>query len=144
MIIGTFEVITNRIYVTDPCYDEPQQIIEGCLSGKWIARRASKSLICYSESVSQGTRFDEDAGLVDVDSGQIGVFGDEMNWGEGEYDDKDHFYGACCALSLSDERCGIFYSVGVVTRTNHGDGTYQLKVRRNARGEAVALQMELE
>jgi hypothetical protein len=155
--IGTFEVNSGFIRVTDPCYT-PDTWCAGdfeARNGTWNAE------IVYSEDNSwgrrvvelhiwhTGIRYARSAHLfkeliidVGVDSGQCGFFDSEeykTNQG-GDFDDKESFYGKVCALTLQESDPAGVISFGAVSSSGPGDGSYRVSIIESD-GKAVAAKV---
>lgn len=136
--IGQFEIKSGSVRVTDPCYERGTWCagtIDEVKNGVWEAFIKMDS---YDGRVAELAVFHKDIpnklvkdsnwleqGIdVGVDSGQAGVFDDELYpEGEtGEYGDEDSFYGKCCQLTI-DKGSGTL-SFGAVSRSGYGDGSY--------------------
>ena len=153
----TFEILTDRIRVTDPCYTKDtwcSGVLENCLSGKWLVEKVVSNEgmgdrvaeICiwhknYIGDVDANEETDIDVG---VDSGQAGFFDDSLYpEGEtGEYGELDTFYGKICEGTLNDNYVGISnVGFGVATSSGYGDGGYDCFIGRNEEGQIVAAKI---
>lgn len=144
--LGTFNITSNVIRVTDPCYDRNVSCcgtVNNCKIGLWSA------FLEYSYSGGWGTRVAENFVIfgdvsedeaknilissnwknsdisVGVDSVQCGIFDDSKYPVDetGEYGDDSSFYGKCCNLTLHSDQGGIM-DFGVVSSSGYGDGSY--------------------
>lgn len=158
--IGEFEVTSNKLIVTDPCYDKAiwcSYVLGGVKNGIW------KSAINISDEGDWGNRVaellvwkkDEPAvscielasTQIGVDSGQAGFF-DYSKYPDrcpGEYGDLNSFYGKACAQTYDEKdrskKAGIVEGFGVNSSSGFGDGCYTLLVGRNSDGEVVRAKL---
>lgn len=158
--IGSFEVTSGQLIVSDPCYDH--SIIAGVLNvknGQWNAEIESDNgrpmVLQIEHASSPRTEFFKKTPLeVDVDSGQAGFFEssayrDDSVVKEEHYGDGDRiceetpFYSVCCSHTLEDPGAGTF-EFGAVSSSGYGDGTYECLVAKNADGEIVAAQINFD
>lgn len=154
-----FEVISNELLVTDPCYEKGTWCsgdLENVLPGIWQASvmrlqdpdwgdRVAELVICH-ESIK-----DTDAESIDewvpitvgVDSGQAGFFDPQFypNGEPGEYGDKDTFYGRACEATDNPHDWGIVDGHGVVSQSGFGDGAYACYVTRDPQGRVIAAKI---
>lgn len=158
MELGTFEVSSGGLRVTDPCYDV-QTWCAGTLrakDGTWSAelrhsdegdwgKRVAELVVRHADHPrAEPTR---PAGIdAGVDSGQCGFF-DEAKYASnqgGEYGDLSTFYGqACRATSTASGDCsggGIVMGFGAVSSSGYGDGSYEVYVHE-VDGQAVAARL---
>lgn len=135
MYVGKFNLKTDVIIATDPCYDkEEKNFIYNCLPGKWHAsielfdsrvksltithkKYNSTPLFCYAFLFKQG-----------VDSGQFGFFEAET-YPEvaADYDDESAFYRKVCD-KLEQEQLATDLENGAVAYSGYGDGLYKVYV----------------
>jgi len=159
--IGSFEVTSGKLVVSDPCYDH--SIIAGVLNvknGQWNAEVSiddGRPMVLKIEHVtSPRTGYFEKTPLeVDVDSGQAGFFESsayrddsvirEEHYGDGEriHDETDPFYAVCCSHTLEALGAGTF-EFGAVSSSGYGDGTYECLVAKNDDGEIVSAQINFD
>lgn len=136
--IGQFEIKSGAMRITDPCYERGTWCagtIDEVKNGVWEAFIKAES---YDGRVKELTAFHSDISSkilkdsnwieqsidVGVDSGQAGMFDDEMYpEGEtGEYGEDDTFYGKCCEITLNNLAGTLPF--GVVSSSGYGDGSY--------------------
>jgi hypothetical protein len=155
--IGTFEVKSGKLVVSDPCYTRGTWcagVLENVRNGTWMAE------VGMSDEGDWGTRV---AALkvfakgfenhrpnelmkfeVGVDSGQVCI-ADEAVYPQGEpgeYGDLDTFYGRACAATGDVAGVGIFENGRAVNSSSgYGDGSYTGLVARNPEGEIVAVEV---
>jgi len=132
--IGSFEVESGIVRITDPCYDKSVGCCgtAGAQSGKWNAfiteeHRSSwgnrvTSLVALHESVEDVENIFMEPWLfldidVGVDSGQAGIFDDKY------YRADENFYEECGSHTLSEKRAGTL-KYGAVSSSGLGDGSY--------------------
>lgn len=148
--LGTFEVSSSKLKVSDPCYDNTPGHggdIQNVRNGKWKAvilkgdthatRTRVAELIVFHDSISMPSDSDfepykNDEIEVGVDSGQAGFY-DYDRWvkdgcGQGEYEDHSSFYGKVCQLTLNSPDAGIIDNFGAVSASGFGDGCYKVDV----------------
>ena len=159
MKIGTFQVKSGKIIVSDPCYDHKSEAKYPAVNGVWQASVAGKDGVASLTASTKGAskfRWEKDT-TAGVDSGQMSIFdlkfyrddnlakGIKMpDWmtpsrikkeGKGE-----KFYGACCTLTLSENSAGVLPN-GVASGTLHGDGVYPVYIKKNEQGKVVAVKV---
>lgn len=153
--LGTFEVSSGILVVSDPCYELGtwcQGILENVKNGIWkgyIAgikdnewgARVSKLFASHIEHTIPGNFFPERTDIdVGVDSGQAGIFdkkhyhGKEDDYGDGGW------YDLCCNITLSKEGAGIVEG-GIVSSSGFGDGEYVCDIARNKDGQIIGVQI---
>jgi hypothetical protein len=127
--LGEFEVTSNKLIITDPCYNKGtwcQGSLENAMPGKWHAyiqyrdegdwgirnstivavhescRLQDAVLSGYLYTNHLANSLDADIG---VDSGQAGIFDWDKypNEDPGEYGDESSFYGRICRTTLGDD-----------------------------------------
>lgn len=158
--LGQFTVASDRIRVTDPCYEIGTWCageIAGVRPGIWRAQsvmgqegawgaRVRKLQIRHVDApadIFATAAFAETDIDVGVDSGQAGFF-DATRYptdpAELEYE-PGRFYGECCELTLDHNRPGggvIPRGFGVVTSSGFGDGSYSCRITRDPHGQVIA------
>ena len=136
--LGSFEVMSNKIYISDPCYEYDEHentcvlTLKDVINGKYIATTKHEDYLHSEPSIF--------AGKIGVDSGQAGFFDKEYyaeNQG-GDFDDLTTLYGLACSLILSKQKGGIVHNRGVVSSSGCGDGEYEVFVGINEIGEIVS------
>ena len=159
--VGTFEVKSGKLVVTDPCYDRGtwcMGLLEDVKNGTWEAYTQTKNEGFWGDRVAKLVVFhkdhDTDIGAtrhiaqfeVGVDSGQAGFF-DEPSYPQGdpgEYGDLGTFYGRVCALHDGDKDeyidAGIVDGSGVVSSSGFGDGGYRCNFYK-LDGQVVAAEI---
>jgi hypothetical protein len=138
--LGDFEINSGKMYCSDPCYSKQtwcQALIDNVENGKWIAKIKMKNCGSWGNRVSklivQKAGMAKPQGLwvldseIGVDSGQAGFFDSTCPLGEGEYGDKNSFYGKCCDLTLNEPDGGVIEN-GCVSRSGYGDGGYVCRI----------------
>lgn len=157
--IGTFEVTSGKLLVTDPCYNRGtwcSGMLENVKNGKWYANvnrgtrgnwgnRNAALFICH-ESFKMIQHYDfyfDKLEKIDVgvDSGQAGFFCDSIypvNKPTGEYGEAGTFYDDACNATLETENhAGIVQGKGVASSSGFGDGSYRCYTSQNEAGEIV-------
>lgn len=167
ILLGTFQVTSGNLLVSDPCYNFNDEDIDGLQAllkpvkkGIWSAE------ISYDEyeTVHQLTVFwghTEPAGAwipieesIAVDSAQVGVFelscyyNDDLiseipaNVYEIETDDGvSNYYVVCCDATGSDKQGGTVPG-GAVVVSGEGDGLYPAFIKQNESGEIISVMID--
>lgn len=156
--VGTFEITSGRLHVTDPCYEDYDTELAATLpavNGEWNAHimlvksmgtRVAK-LHARADSYSSGAPYSSYELLnqhIGVDSGQAGIY-DYKKFVEnvgGEYDEPDTFYGKVCKTTLDENFAGTIDGFGVTSRSGYGDGGYECYVKRNSNGEVYEVMID--
>ena len=150
--LGSFEVESSKIYISDPFYEYDENdnscvlTLKDVVNGKYVATAEVdriyhdiRSLTIKHEDYlhSEPSIF---VGKIGVDSGQVGFFDKEYYAGNqgGDFDDPNSFYGLACNLVLSGQRGGIVHDRGVVSSSGCGDGEYEVFIGINDIGEIVS------
>lgn len=144
--------------VTDPCYTKADGAVgvagtRPALAGSWraCARNAAGSVSRLITWAAAARIADPDEpGWVEasfsaaVDSGQCGVFDDARypSGPVGEYEDPESFYGKACVATDNRENFGLVDDIGVVSRSDFGDGSYIVYERVNGEGVIDAVYIE--
>src|SRR5690606_29750857 len=113
--LGTFEVTSGTLVVSDPCYGRDvwcQGQLDGVKCGAWQARVArveetgwgtrNTELLVHlaGETLWSAGSWTEAPFQVGVDSGRAGFWDlPSYGWGEGEYGDTETFYGKACSTA---------------------------------------------
>lgn len=148
-VIGTFEVISGKVNVTDPCYDLTESnvynvfaknlptkngiycaFVEINSSDNRIASIGAVHIDYFKSDFSFNNKWERTSYNIGVDSGQAGIFDTEIypEGKTGEYDDLATFYGKICKLTTHKRQYGIYKHRGVVSSSGYGDGEYTLYV----------------
>ena len=164
--LGTFEIKSGVIRLSDPCYDKDTWC-SGTVKGEkgtWkatIKKSDTDDRCCELTAISSTGDFPEPQDIVwhpvnaslAVDSGQFGFFDDahydsEYTLSEGEADkkykgfensDMSEFYKLCCGLTIGPTLAGTL-STGVVSSSGYGDGIYPCFVVKNKNDNVVAIK----
>lgn len=158
--LGTFEVVSGRLIVTDPCYAENIwccNALETVRNGTWNARVVYDSdsiyphvtrLIAEHESADSLPELMEDAPFnVGVDSGQAGFF-DAAHYRDDRAiapncaptEHADLWYEHCCQITLARQQAGIL-PYGAVSSSGYGDGCYDCYFQRDAFGYIIRAEI---
>jgi len=146
----SFGVRSGEIIVSDPCYN--MDIVNGgggafrikAKNGEWYAEveyegnrqsRVAALRVRHTDHLKAGATTPAPC-LVDVDSGQAGVFdfasykGDDRDriGSIGSIEDMTFWYARCCKQTLSEESCGTIDDRGFVSSTGYGDGAYECRL----------------
>lgn len=153
--LGTFEVKSGKIHISDPCYEYDENdkncvmTLKDVLNGRYFAKISIEGKYNDVESLTihheKYPEFEPNflMGTIGVDSGQAGIF-DLKYYAEnqcGEFGDLKSFYGLACSLTLSEEQGGIMENAGVVSTSGCGDGEYEVYVRENEIGKIVSVSI---
>lgn len=155
--LGTFTVTSYVLMVSDPCYDEGVWCmgkLEQVRNGTWFAsaervqtegwgeRIASLHIRHESHVLTDADTWERAPFEVGVDSGQAG-FWDLPSYPQdkGDIDDPTSFYGAVCALTLSERGAGVMQG-GAVSSSGYGDGGYVCSFVRGEDGKIVAAKID--
>lgn len=161
--VGTFEVTTGMLIVSDPCYNyreydgsdyKVMSLLADVRNGKWnVFTKTGKDtdgwgnrvmeLFAFHDNYMFET-FEEFNPDLCVDSGQMSIndasaypsFNGEDH---GEYDDLNGYYGRACALTQSKE-AGVFPG-GCVSSSGFGDGGYPGYLAKDSHGRVVAVKV---
>lgn len=128
-LLGTFEVTSGQIMVSDPCYHEGSTILNAKY-GTWEAKVVYsykdhgrvKELYAYHKDHPRGIYFNNYQ--VGVDSGQMSV--SDLQY----YNDNvasNGWYEKICKLTLNRDQGGVFEQI-CASSTGYGDGGYDLMV----------------
>lgn len=163
--VGTFEIETGVVRVTDPCYDRDvwcSGSLENVKTGKWnaFANISYNGMwdgmvkeLCVSHIEHRNNGSWETAPFeVGVDSGQAGVFDDKYYKDDNIVKDvarindveaicKDEpWYSICCDRTLSEKRVGVI-PFGAVSSSGFGDGGYKAFFQKNKDGKIDAIKI---
>lgn len=157
MQLGTFEVKSGKLMVSDPCYS-----IDKCLhcqvqlsnvkNGMWSAFTKYEDAGMWGNRVHElEARFGacsikdyqwEEIGGAAVDSGQLGIFELDMyHGGEDDYDDVNGWYRKCCNYTLDIKGQASSLEGGCVSSTGYGDGSYPCYIAKDSEGKIVAVKV---
>lgn len=160
-VLGTFEVVSGNLVVSDPCYEEDLDILKKAKKGTWEAivvkkiefglYRVVSGIVAKHVDASDPIMLEETKPArfgVHVDSGQAGIF-DAAHYQDDSviesFDPRFSFenpwYNKCCELTCSLHAAGIL-PYGAVSSSGNGDGTYQCRYRRNESGEIDYVRIE--
>lgn len=158
--LGIVKVTSGKLIVGDPCYDDSMDYEKlAAVNGDWKAQVSISNSKGFNEgrvvsltlahSSVHPDQSKQRLATLGVDSGQMSAFDaksyrkDELAKGMKtpkwltakrlrEEPKGEMFYGACCALTCSDESEGLkggnFKEVGVVCESGWGDGSYSLYI----------------
>jgi hypothetical protein len=134
--------LSGKVIVSDPCYDRTVWCMISDLDvmpgkyavsiaysdeGEWGERVASMTLIHESHNPDINDKWEIMPGTVGVDSGQCGIFDNEIYPKCKDNSDFNSFYDECCALTLGDDSGGVLANGrGAVCSSGYGDGSYCL------------------
>jgi len=146
--IGYFNVESNSIYITDPCYDPPTKNSKNNCelaipNGVWFAYTKESCYTKNAELLISKTKFNDNYNWekltsIAVDSGQAGFFDskhynnddDVDNYRLADFgDDYTKWYKMVCHITI-EKGCDVI-PFGVVSRSGHGDGKYKVYISKN-------------
>ncbi len=146
--VGTFEVESGEVRVSDPCYEIDTWCagtLENVKKGTWIAKvihSGGRCAILVAHHKDNPIKYDSDKFIaegfeVGVDSGQAGIFdqeyfkNDEIVKGVkriGKKKDQicvdEPWYSVCCDRTLQKTGAGVI-PFGCVSSSGWGDGGYE-------------------
>jgi hypothetical protein len=154
--LGSFEVVSGEILISDPCYDIPTWCtalvkakngiwdawVHISDTGDWGMRVAQ--LFARHEDLEGHVSADDEIGEAGVDSGQCGFFDIEHFKDDSLVDEsmrtrddwlveEELWYSLCCDVTLSSHAGVIPF--GVVSRSGYGDGGYDVSGHKNGDDE---------
>jgi len=143
--IGEFVVSSNKLIVSDPCYEKGtwcSGLIAPVKNGTWRA-----TIEITDEGRALTAKCEEPVGEMEeapfevgVDSAQAGIFCDSL-YPSPENPNRE-FYERCCeATQTSPESAGIVMGRGVVANSQD-DGSYSAFVGQDEKGAAVAVRIK--
>lgn len=144
MNLGTFEVKSGKVIVSDPCYtrgtwcagslEVPNGIWEASTEesdeGSWGIRTASLIAKLKGSKDLPWTKTNIHVG---VDSGQAGIFCDSVypHGDTGDYSDLDSFYGNVSNIDSGNGYRGGVIEGGCKSSSGYGDGGYNCFVQKD-------------
>lgn len=159
--IGTFEVVTGKVVVSDPCYEIGtwcQGVLENVREGAWRCHvlrsddRVAELILGHSSGQAVSKRWNKESFDVGVDSGQAGVFDaahyrdDAATQGVSRIAQEvicreEPWYSICCDRTLGNESGAGIIPFGVVSSSGYGDGSYRCYTRKDAAGCVVGIRI---
>lgn len=160
MDLGTFDVISGKLTVSDPCYKpgtwcmgELTNVLPGTWNasavlfdaGEWGERVARLIIHHENHPHTKGLDVQEASIEVGVDSGQAGFFDsahyqDDTSVPEGDETYGSLWYSHCCNITLSRTQSGVM-PYGVVSSSGFGDGGYDCHYWATAAGHIVKAEI---
>ena len=159
--LGTFNVESGCLIVTDPCYEyDPFNVLLNVQNGTWIAEITTERYDGVTQLYAHRTCFEGNghwrtAGfIVHVDSGQAGIF-DAAHFDKDEdvspeetfenvsfRDSTDHtrWYKMCCDRTLGPDSAGVI-PFGAVSASGWGDGGYECEYFETDDGLVTAVRI---
>ncbi len=147
--IGTFEVASDQLVVSDPCYSVKDEGLHGnarpVRRGRWKATivridagdwgHRNAELIAVHSGAAGTPSWKKQEDVLGVDSGQLGVFDrarysddtlvpKDYQWKDKPIDPEQPWYSLCCEKTLSDAGAGVV-PFGAVSSSGLGDGAYE-------------------
>ena len=164
--LGSFEMVSDRMAVSDPCYDTDvwcRGELEGVLPGIWEASvvkrdegdwgmRTAKLIAVHEDYADSDVELMALAPFeVGVDSGQAGLFDAHHYRDDAVVAEPDTavngndpgalWYMRCCHLTLTKLAAGVL-PYGVVSSSGFGDGSYDCFYGTNSDGKIVRVEIE--
>ena len=142
--IGTFEIESGTVVVSDPCYED-SRALKGIKKGTWCANVIYNDgrcavLVAYHKNHPVKNIYDNfiaEHFNVGVDSGQAGIFDSKYFRDDdvvkdvkriGEESDQictdESWYSVCCDRTLQKIGAGVI-PFGCVSSSGYGDGVYE-------------------
>lgn len=159
---ATFEVISSKVVISDPCYDKISDPSTGsgfvlnlsldALNGTWVATSEIHegrvyNFMTHHKETDLSTLEWIEAGMACVDSGQAGVF-DASHYRDDQVvgntsistyihidEPGDRWYAMCC------EHNNETLPYGYVSHSGWGDGCYPVFVKKTTEGQVVAVMI---
>lgn len=121
-----FSIQSGKLAASDPCYDDPHVL--PAKNGVWNAsiKLNSEGRVAELFAYAEGAEFHELSPIdldFGVDSGQFGIFDNEIYIAGTEYGEPG-FYNDCCQLTITSPYYGVLDGKGIVTSSGWGDGCY--------------------
>jgi hypothetical protein len=142
---GSFELLSGRLVIGDPCYREVERSGLGALvaarPGTWrVSYAATESAPGALQAVHgfvapEVLHWVEAPAALAVDSAQMGVV-DERFYKP----DNQRWYERCCQLTCTPPHAGTF-PAGAVAATYYGDGDYPLMLARGADDRVLGVRV---
>lgn len=143
--IGTIE-LSDKIYVTDPCYDTDvwcQNYIISMKPGTYTCYSLTREDCIHKIKIvhtdaTKNINFKNVSNIIGVDSGQAGFF-------NAPYYEKnqpvEEWYKRVCNTTDSDLMCGTMDNAGFVSSSGYGDGLYALEGSKDDDDKYIALKL---
>jgi len=162
--LGTFEVTSGKLIISDPCYETPtwcQGFLKNVKNGTWKAWVEKDNCGSWGERVMSLAAIHLDSRLeqliqldatIGVDSGQAGIFdaghyrdlsvfvGDSDFYAGSTDHDDNQWYGHCCDVTLAEAQAGII-PYGAVASSGYGDGCYECLYSKDDNDEVVKVEI---
>lgn len=143
-VLGGFEMTSQTMRVSDPCYDRDVWCcgtFGKCKTGTWEAG-PDYSVIRQRKVYQMKDGWLEQPIDVGVDSGQAGFYDEAFyqdnsifkGMPEPEHDYGDLWYNHACDITLSERSAGVM-PYGVVSSSGFGDGSYVCYTHKGSDGE---------
>ncbi|MDF2902605.1 MAG: hypothetical protein K0S25_243 [Bacillus sp. (in: firmicutes)] len=165
--LGTFQVTSGKLIISDPCYSYDEENTEGlqvvlkpAKRGNWSAtisyneEEVVRQLVVFWGNTEPEEEWIPINQLIAVDSAQVGIFDFTLfddgeiiiNEVENEYDiemdnDVSKYYVACCDAVASKQQGGIVPG-GAVVMSGYGDGLYQVYIKQDKSSEVVSVMID--
>jgi hypothetical protein len=157
MLVGTFEVKSGALFVSDPCYTKDTwcaKKLENVKNGTWIGhieisdegswgKRVALLSAHHSETESSSYGNLYQSFEVGVDSGQMGIFDYDAHPNEtGEFDGSGSLYDRICNMTCNNKNSAGVVEHGVVSSSGFGDGGYEGRAFTDSTGKIVRVEVE--
>lgn len=154
--IGTFEVQSGKLMVSDPCYQGGGDVLENVKNGTWEASIRLSNEGSWGDRVAElyvrcGGTHDEPwrrtSFTVGVDAGQVCIVDlPHFSGGDGEWDDHESFYGDACDKSMEGSVDGLGAGIlksghGVNSSSGYGDGSYRCYYGEDRDGKITSVRV---
>ena len=158
--LGTFQLTTDKIIVSDPCYPYDEEEMEDLQVLLMLAKRGEwsvtvlRTIVAFwgnTEPEGEWIRTDQ---MITVDSAQAGIFDftffnndAKLNTElENVYDiemneDVSKYYVACYDAVASEQQGGIVPG-GAVAMSGYGDGLNEVYIKQDASGEIISVMID--
>jgi hypothetical protein len=143
----------SKARLTDPCYDKSVgcNAVLNVLPGDWEVEVINDGEVLLAYHISYpaslgGHGWEAGPDDLGVDSGQIGIFNEDLYPEDpGDYEDGTFYMAACEACQGGGDFVEFDDKVvGFATSTCYGDGTYKAGVQRNTDGLITAIAIGLD
>lgn len=164
--IGTFEVVSPKIMVSDPCYEKDtwcNGVVNNVKKGTWKAEvvigtegdwgNRVRSLVAFSKNGKPIGAWHKETFSVGVDSGQAGIYDlrffrdnnvvkdvERVNPDNIICEDKP-WYSINCDRTIGKFKAGVI-PYGCVSSSGFGDGEYTCYTKRDKDKKVVVISIE--
>ena len=166
--LGEFEVVSNVLRVSDPCYKKDSWYagtVEPIRNGWWTAKvvifnegswgdRVGRLIVQHKDCNFDGYEMGWSLENIDVgvDSGQAGVFDDRYYKDDDVVQhitrkhsksicEDDPWYSICFDRTLCEEQAGVI-PYGAVSSSGYGDGSYRCSTQRDEDDNVIGVMID--